>query len=97
MCVDVAGYEYKTRPELRAAACYCTITRSSLFPLLAMALSRRPTRSRARKVASAVSFLCLAFVAILCLAPGAVRADELDDKRAEYGTVIGIGMSSLLH
>ena len=56
-----------------------------------MALSRRPTRSRARKVASTVTILCLVFAALLCLAPVAVKADDADDRRAEYGTVIGIG------
>jgi endoplasmic reticulum chaperone BiP len=52
-------------------------------------LPRRPTRLRARRVASSVSLLCLAFIALFCLCPLAVKAEE--DPRAEYGTVIGIG------
>lgn len=56
-----------------------------------MSLPRRPTRSQSRRVVSSVSLLLLALVAILCLCPVAVNADE--DKRAEYGTVIGIGES----
>jgi hypothetical protein len=38
-------------------------------------------------MASALSVLFLAFVAVLCVFPVAVKADD----KADYGTVIGIG------
>ena len=56
-----------------------------------MTLPRRPTRLQSRRVVSSLSLIFLALVAILCLCPVAVNADE--DKRSEYGTVIGIGES----
>ncbi|THH07204.1 hypothetical protein EW145_g3548 [Phellinidium pouzarii] len=55
-------------------------------------LPRRPSRTNARRVASSVSLLCLAFIALICLCPVSVSADE--DKRAEYGTVIGIDLGT---
>ncbi|KAH9834447.1 heat shock protein 70 [Rhodofomes roseus] len=57
-----------------------------------MSLARRPTRSQSRRVVSSISLLFLAFVALLCLCPVAVSADE--DKRSEYGTVIGIDLGT---
>ncbi|EPS94612.1 hypothetical protein FOMPIDRAFT_1054958 [Fomitopsis schrenkii] len=57
-----------------------------------MSLPRRPTRSQSRRVVSSVSLLFLALAAILCLCPVAVNANE--DKRAEYGTVIGIDLGT---
>jgi hypothetical protein len=52
--------------------------------------SRRPTRTQARRVASTLSILFLAFIAILCLCPVGASAQASDNKE-EYGTVIGIG------
>ena len=57
-----------------------------------MALHRRPARpapSRAHTLTSTLFFSLLALVAILALCPVAVGADE--DKKSEFGTVIGIG------
>lgn len=53
--------------------------------------SSPPTRSKARKVTATVTILCLALVTFLCLVPVAVKVDDADDRRAEYGTVIVIG------
>ncbi|KAL5498169.1 KAR2 [Sanghuangporus vaninii] len=57
-------------------------------------LPRRPapTRTHARRVASTVSLLCLAFIALICLCPLSARAD--DDARSEYGPVIGIDLGT---
>ena len=52
-------------------------------------LPRRPSRTTARRVASSVSLLCLAFVALICLYPLAAKADEVS--LPKYGTVIGSG------
>lgn len=52
-------------------------------------LPRRPSRTRARRVATSIPLLILAFLAIILLCPVSVNAD--DDKKSEYGTVIGIG------
>ena len=52
-------------------------------------LHHRPTKSQSRRLVSSLSLVFLAFVAILLLCPVAVSADE--DKKAQYGTVIGIG------
>ncbi|KAH9929470.1 heat shock protein 70 family [Fomitopsis serialis] len=57
-----------------------------------MSLPRRPSRSQSRRVVSSISLLFIALVAILCLCPVAVSADE--DKRSEYGTVIGIDLGT---
>jgi endoplasmic reticulum chaperone BiP len=55
-------------------------------------LPRRPTRTQSRRMASSLSLLVLAFLALICLCPVSVRADEANgNKKAEYGTVIGIG------
>jgi heat shock protein 5 len=42
-------------------------------------------------MASTLSVAFFAFLAIILLCPVAVKADA--DKKSEYGTVIGIGMS----
>ncbi|KAL5478747.1 KAR2 [Sanghuangporus weigelae] len=57
-------------------------------------LPRRPAPSRthARRVASTVSLLCLALIALICLCPLSARAD--DDARSEYGPVIGIDLGT---
>lgn len=56
-------------------------------------LPRRPSRSRtARNVATSFSLIFLALVAILLLCPVSVNADE--DKRSEYGPVIGIDLGT---
>jgi endoplasmic reticulum chaperone BiP len=52
----------------------------------------RPSRTQARRVASTLSLVCLLFLAVLCLCPAAATA--ADDKRAEYGTVIGIDLGT---
>jgi hypothetical protein len=51
--------------------------------------SSRPTRTPARRIAATLSVVFLAIIGVLCLLPVA-RAAE--DTKAEYGTVIGIGM-----
>lgn len=52
----------------------------------------RPTRTQARRAASALSLCCLLLLAVLCLFPAAAVA--ADDKRSEYGTVIGIDLGT---
>ncbi|KAF9815690.1 hypothetical protein IEO21_04407 [Rhodonia placenta] len=49
---------------------------------------RRPTRTQSRRLVSSLSLVFFAFLAVLLLCPVSVSAD--DDKRSEYGTVIGI-------
>lgn len=49
-----------------------------------------PSRSRQRGLFSLVSVLFLALLAVLCLCPPAVSAE--DAAHPEYGTVIGIGL-----
>jgi len=57
-------------------------------------LPRRPTRTQSRRMASSLSLLLLAFIALICLCPVSVKADEANgNKKLEYGTVIGIGES----
>lgn len=48
----------------------------------------RPTRTHTTRLVSGLSFAFFLFLALLLLCPPAVSAD---DKKAEYGTVIGIG------
>ena len=55
-------------------------------------LPRRPTRTQARRAASTLSILFFAFLAIILLCPVSVNADE--DKKSEYGTVIGIDLGT---
>ena len=49
----------------------------------------RPTRTHTARLLSGLSFAFFLFLAVILLCPPAVSAQ---DKRAEYGTVIGIGM-----
>jgi endoplasmic reticulum chaperone BiP len=59
-------------------------------------LPRRPTRTQSRRMASSLSLLLLAFIALICLCPVSVKADEANgNKKLEYGTVIGIGESPI--
>jgi heat shock protein 5 len=45
-------------------------------------------------MASSLSLLLIAFLALICLCPISVKADEPNgNKKPEYGTVIGIGES----
>ncbi|EPQ55768.1 heat shock protein 70 [Gloeophyllum trabeum ATCC 11539] len=53
-------------------------------------MSRRPTRSQSRRMASSLSLLFFAFLALILLCPP-VHADE---KKSEYGTVIGIDLGT---
>ncbi|KAH9052026.1 heat shock protein 70 [Lactarius deliciosus] len=51
----------------------------------------RPTRTHATRLVSGLSFAFFLFLALILLCPPAVSAD---DKKSEYGTVIGIGTYS---
>ncbi|EGO02855.1 hypothetical protein SERLA73DRAFT_176280 [Serpula lacrymans var. lacrymans S7.3] len=51
----------------------------------------RPTRHQARRMASSLSLLLFAFIALICLCP-AVVADE--SSKSEYGPVIGIDLGT---
>jgi amino acid permease len=53
--------------------------------------ARRPSRTQSRNMASTLSLILFAFLALILLCPVAVNADE--DKKSEYGTIIGIGRS----
>ena len=55
-------------------------------------LARRPTRAHSRRLLSSFSIVFFALLALLCLSPPAVQAEEA---HPEYGTVIGIGMCHL--
>jgi len=50
----------------------------------------RPSRKHSSRLISSLSFAFLLFIALIALCPPAVSAE---DKKAEYGTVIGIGVS----
>ncbi|KDQ54535.1 hypothetical protein JAAARDRAFT_49176 [Jaapia argillacea MUCL 33604] len=52
--------------------------------------SRRPSRSHSRRVVSGLSLVFLAFIALLCLCPTV----SAEDKKSEYGTVIGIDLGT---
>jgi len=54
--------------------------------------ARRPSRTQSRRMASSLSFIFFAFVALILLCPVAVSADE--DKKSEYGTIIGIDLGT---
>ncbi|PCH43031.1 heat shock protein 70 [Wolfiporia cocos MD-104 SS10] len=56
-----------------------------------MSLPRRPTRRQSRRVVSSLSLAFFAFLALFLLCPAAT-ANE--DKRSEYGTVIGIDLGT---
>lgn len=48
----------------------------------------RPTRTHSARLISGLSLAFFIFLAVVCLCPPAVSAE---DKKSEYGTVIGIG------
>jgi hypothetical protein len=50
----------------------------------------RPSRKHSSRLISSLSFAFFLFVALIALCPPAVSAE---DKKSEYGTVIGIGTS----
>ncbi|KAI0042101.1 heat shock protein 70 [Auriscalpium vulgare] len=52
----------------------------------------RPSRTSTSRLASGLSFAFVLFLALILLCPPAVAAD--DDKKAEYGTVIGIDLGT---
>ncbi|OBZ74374.1 glucose-regulated [Grifola frondosa] len=54
-------------------------------------LSRRPTRTQTRRMASSLSLIFFALLAIILLCPVSVNANE--DKK-DYGTVIGIDLGT---
>jgi hypothetical protein len=92
----VAGHVHPSATFKRTVVCVDGVPHISSSPtttttsaLSAMAgIRSRPTRTQARRVASTLSILFIALIAILCLCPVGVRAD---DNKEEYGTVIGIG------
>ena len=51
--------------------------------------ARRPTRRQSRNLLGSMSLAFFTIFALILLCPVAVNADE--DKKSEYGTVIGIG------
>ena len=51
--------------------------------------ARRPTRRQSRNFLGSMSLLFFTIFALVLLYPVAVNADE--DKKSEFGTVIGIG------
>ena len=51
----------------------------------------RPSRKHSSRLITSLSFAFFLFIALIALCPPAVSAAE--DKKAEYGTVIGIGTS----
>ncbi|KZT24938.1 heat shock protein 70 [Neolentinus lepideus HHB14362 ss-1] len=53
-------------------------------------MSRRPTRSQSRRMASSLSLLFFAFLALILLCPPV----HAEDKKSEYGTVIGIDLGT---
>ncbi|KAF7980395.1 hypothetical protein HWV62_38196 [Athelia sp. TMB] len=52
----------------------------------------RPTRTQSRRTASSLSLLLVALLALFCVVPAA--AEEASNKKAEYGTVIGIDLGT---
>jgi len=51
--------------------------------------ARRPTRRQSRSLLGSMSLVLFTIFALILLCPVAVNADE--DKKSEFGTVIGIG------
>lgn len=85
---DSSGYVAPTNiQKSQRSTQVCLSSRPRPSPPTMSRLPRRPSRTNARRVASSVSLLCLALIALICLCPLSVKAD--DEK--EYGTVIGIG------
>ncbi|KAF4568329.1 ATPase with role in protein import into the ER [Pleurotus pulmonarius] len=54
-------------------------------------MARRPSRTQSRHLLSSLSIAFFALIAIVCLCPVAVRAE---DGASEYGTVIGIDLGT---
>ncbi|KAF9489101.1 heat shock protein 70 [Pleurotus eryngii] len=54
-------------------------------------MARRPSRTQSRRLLSSLSIAFFALIAIVCLCPVAVRAE---DGASEYGTVIGIDLGT---
>jgi len=52
--------------------------------------ARRPTRRQSRNLLGSMSLVFFTIFALILLCPVAVNAAD-EDKRSEYGTVIGIG------
>lgn len=57
--------------------------------------ARRPTRRQSRNILGSMSLVLFTIFALILLCPVAVNADE--DKKSEFGTVIGIGQYMLAH
>ncbi|KAL0952582.1 hypothetical protein HGRIS_006838 [Hohenbuehelia grisea] len=55
-------------------------------------LSRRPSRTQSRRMLSSLSIAFFALLAIVCLCPVSVAAEE--KAKSEYGTVIGIDLGT---
>ena len=51
--------------------------------------ARRPTRRQSRNLLGSMSLVLFTVLALILLCPVSVNADE--DKKSEFGTVIGIG------
>jgi len=51
----------------------------------------RPSRKHASRLFASLSFASLLFIALICLCPPSVSAE---DKKSEYGTVIGIDLGT---
>lgn len=56
-------------------------------------VARRPTRSQSRHLFSTLSIVFFALLALICFCSPAAAAE---DAKAEYGTVIGIGMYPII-
>ena len=77
------GYKTPTRPSSQH-------TPLSLFLLIMIPRSaRRPTRRQSRNLLGSMSLAFFTVLALVLLCPVAVNADE--DKKPDFGTVIGIG------
>jgi hypothetical protein len=64
-----------------------SVQSASLFNFLPLIMSR-PSRTQASRFLSSLSFAFFLFIALILLCPPSVSAE---DKKSEYGTVIGIG------
>ncbi|KAJ8590776.1 heat shock protein 70, partial [Rhizopogon salebrosus TDB-379] len=53
---------------------------------------RRPSRAKSRRMASSLSLILFAFIALICLCPAASAQGSA--KNTEYGTVIGIDLGT---
>ena len=57
--------------------------------------ARHPTRRQSRNLLGSMSLVFFTIFALILLCPVAVNADE--DKKSEFGTVIGIGQNTPAH